>query len=86
MYNDRNLLENSCLILEKKETFLLKCPPYLLKKNPLDLKLKCGTLDGLKAHLCSLIMLLPGMPKNLLRKEELLPNLTIHGYPSYRLH
>ena len=62
---ERNVLENS-LILEKKETyFLLKCPPYLLKK-----KLKCGTLDGLKAHLCSLIMLLPGMPKNLLCKEE----------------
>ena len=80
------MIENS-LILEKKETyFLLKCPPYLLKKNPLDLKLKCGTLDGFKAHLCSLIMLLPGMPRNLLCKEELLPNLTIHGYLSYRLH
>ena len=46
--------------------------------NP-PLELKCGTLDGLKAYLCSLIMLLPGMPKNLLCKEELLPNLAIHG-------
>ena len=27
----------------------------------------------------SLIMLLPGMPKNLLCQEELLPNLTIRG-------
>ena len=63
---ERNLLENS-LILEKKTYFLLKYPSYLLKKNPLDLKLKCGTLDGLKAHLCSLIMLLPGMP-NLQRR------------------
>ena len=42
--------------------------------------MKYGTLDGLKSHLCSLIMLLPGMPKNLLCKEELLPSLTIHGW------
>ena len=36
----------------KEETyFLLKCPSYIFKKNPLDLKLKCGTLDALKAHL-----------------------------------
>ena len=62
---ERYVLENS-LILEKKETyFLLKCPPLLIKK-----KLKCGTLDGLKAHLCSLSMLLPGMPKNLLAKKS----------------
>ena len=25
--------------------------PHLFKKNPLDFKLKCGTLDSLKAHL-----------------------------------
>ena len=60
---ERNLLENS-LILEKTETY------FLPLTYPLDLKLKCGTLDGLKAHLCSLIMLLPGIPRNLLCKEE----------------
>ena len=74
---ERNVLENS-LILEKKETyFLLKCPPYLLKK------IEMWNFGWIKAHLCSLIM---RMPKNLLCKEELLPNLTIHGYLSYRLH
>ena len=68
---------------EERNLLFTEMTPLLIKK---DLKLKCGTLDGLKAHLCSLIMLLPGMPKNLLCKEELLPNLTIHGYLSYRLH
>ena len=31
-------------------------------------------------------MLLLGMPKNLLCKEELFPNLIIHGHLDYRLH
>ena len=48
---ERNLLENS-LILEKRETYvLLKRNAPLICFNPLDLKLKCGTLDALKAHL-----------------------------------
>ena len=66
---ERNLLENSLNSREERNLLFTEMSPLLTKKNPLDLKLKCGTLDGLKAHLCSLIMLLPGMPRNLLCKE-----------------
>ena len=70
---ERNLLEN-CLILEKRETYFLlrryAPPPPFTFLNPLDLKLKCGTLDAYIKGTPSLIVLLPGKPKNLLCKVD----------------
>ena len=44
---ERNLLKNS-LILGKKETYFLRCPPYLLKKTSFGLKIEMWNFGWIK--------------------------------------